>query len=222
MDGKFFQAWLQHFQAIVNSSIDKKAMLILDNHSIHLYLSALNFAHKHGIKILSIPSPTSKLQPVDITFFGPLKTYISQEIDNWMVNNPEKHVTKYNMAQLLNAAYEKAKTLRNALSGFRSSGIMPFNPDVFSKSDFEPALFKNINAEETSSMNMPLNQKASANLEKNTEIAETVTSNASANNIITPVAVFQVTSTSHTPNESPSTSTHLNTLISNMNNLIWK
>ena len=55
-------------------------------------------------------------------------------------------------------------------------------------------------------MNMPLNQEALVNLEENTEISESITSNASANNIITPAAVFQVTNTSHTPNETLSTS----------------
>ena len=58
---------------------------------------------------------------------------------------------------------------------------------------------------------MPLNQEALVNLEEKTEITESITSNASANNIITPAAVFQVTNTSHTPNETPSTSTHLST-----------
>ena len=48
-----------------------------------------------------------------------------------MVENPRKHVTEYNVAQRLNAAYEKAATLRNAVNGFRSTGIVPFNPDIF-------------------------------------------------------------------------------------------
>ena len=112
------------------------------------------------------------------------------------------------MAQLLNAAYEKATTLRNAVSGFRSSGIVPFNLDVFSESDFAPALLTEINTKDASLMNMPLNQEALVK-EENTEISESITSNASANNIITPAAVFRVTNTSHTTNETPSTSTHL-------------
>ena len=65
-------------------------MLILDNHSSHLYLPAINFARKLDIEILSIPAHTShKLQSLDLTFFGPLKTHYSQEIDKWMVDNPE-------------------------------------------------------------------------------------------------------------------------------------
>ena len=94
----------------MNSSIDKKVMLILYNHSTHLYLPAINFARKHGIEILSIPLHTShKLQPLELTFSGPLKTYYSQEIDEYMVSNPGKHVTENNVAQLLNAPYEKEK-----------------------------------------------------------------------------------------------------------------
>ena len=88
---------------------------------------------------------------------------------------------------------------------------MPFNPDVFSENDFKPTLLTEISTKDASSMNMPLNQKALINLEKNTEIFQSVTSNALANNIITPAAIFQVTNTSHTLNETPSTSTHLST-----------
>ena len=84
-DGKIFQAWLQHFQAIVNSSIDEKVMLILDNYSSHLYLPAINFARKHGIEILSISPHTShKLQSLDLTFFGPLKHItVKRLISGW-------------------------------------------------------------------------------------------------------------------------------------------
>ena len=128
-----------------------------------------------------------------------------------MVDNPGKRVTEYNVAQLLNAAYEKAAKLKNAMSGFRSSGIVSFNPDVFSESDLAPALLTEINTKDASSMNMSLYQEALVNLEENAEISESITSNASANDIITSAAVFQVTNTSHTPNEAPSTSTHLNT-----------
>ena len=127
-----------------------------------------------------------------------------------MVDNPGKCVTECNVAQLLNAAHEKAATLRNAVSGFRSNGIVPFNSDVFSESDFVPVLLTEINTKDASSMNMPLNQEALVK-EENTEISESITSNASPNNIITPAAVFRVTNTSHTPNETPSTSTHLST-----------
>ena len=80
-----------------------------------------------------------------------------------MVNNPVRLVTKYNVAQLLNAAYEKASILRNAVSGFRFSGIVLF-PDVFPESDFAPTLLTEISAKDASLMSMLLNQEALVNL----------------------------------------------------------
>jgi hypothetical protein len=44
-----------------------------------------------GIKILTFPPHTSSnLQPLDLTVFGPFKTYYNQALDAWHINNPGK------------------------------------------------------------------------------------------------------------------------------------
>ena len=81
-DGKIFYEWLVHFQDYVRASSEKKCIIILDNHSIHMCLPAINYARRHGIEFLTIPPHTShRLQPIDCTFFGPPKTFYSQEAD---------------------------------------------------------------------------------------------------------------------------------------------
>jgi len=48
-------------------------------------------------------------------------------------------VTEYQIAELFGIAYGKAATIGNAVSGFRKTGIIPFNPDIFSDEDFVAA-----------------------------------------------------------------------------------
>ena len=104
-----------------------------------MYLPAINYARRHGIEFLTIPPHTShRLQPHDRTFFGPLKTFYSQEADKWMVNHPGRGIAEFEITKFFRAAYERAATMQNSVSGFQSTGIVPFNPNIFGDSDFAP------------------------------------------------------------------------------------
>ena len=48
-EGQIFYEWLVHFQNHVKASPQQKCLNILDNHSSHLYLPAINFARRNGI-----------------------------------------------------------------------------------------------------------------------------------------------------------------------------
>ena len=114
--------------------------VILDNHSSHIYLPAINYARRHGIEFLTIPPHTShRLQPLDRTFFGPLKTFYSQEAEKCIVNHPGRRITEFEITKLFQAAYERATTMQNSVSRFQSTGIVPFNPNILGDSDFAPA-----------------------------------------------------------------------------------
>ncbi|GFO36577.1 tigger transposable element-derived protein 6-like protein [Plakobranchus ocellatus] len=49
---------------------------------------------------------------------------------------PGKRQTIHDVAGILGAAYSRAFTLDNAISGFRATGICPLNDEVFSEADF--------------------------------------------------------------------------------------
>jgi hypothetical protein len=53
-----------------------------------------------------------------------------------LVSNPGKRITPYDIASLFAEAYGKTATIPIAVSGFSSTGIFPFNPDVFTEADF--------------------------------------------------------------------------------------
>ncbi|KAJ4449520.1 hypothetical protein ANN_00920 [Periplaneta americana] len=76
--------------------------------------------------------------PLDVSFFGPLKTY-DQAVTKWLKNHPGWVITQFQIADLFSEVYGKAATITNALGGFSSTGICPLNSDIFPDHLFSPA-----------------------------------------------------------------------------------
>lgn len=86
--------------------------------------------------MLTIPPHAShKTQPLDRTVFGPLKAYYNTACDNWMVHNAGKPVTIYDIAECFGQAFLRAFTPHNIQSGFRTTGIFPFNSEIFTEDE---------------------------------------------------------------------------------------
>ena len=45
----------------------------------------------------------------------------------------------YDVARLFNAAYMRTASVEKGVNGFKSTGIWPYNPDVFGEKDYMPA-----------------------------------------------------------------------------------
>jgi len=135
-----FLIYLEHFIKYVKPSIDNPILLILDNHASHVSLAAISFCRNNHITMLGFPPHTThRLQPLDVSFFGPLKTYYSQACDNYMINNPGCVISEATIGQLFSEAYVRAATLGNAINGFKACGIEPFNANIFPDEEFAAA-----------------------------------------------------------------------------------
>lgn len=77
-----FTNWFKHFIKHTNPTPKSKVLLILDRHYSHTRnIDVIELARDNNVKIVSLsPHTTHKLQPLDKTFMGPLKTYYSEEI----------------------------------------------------------------------------------------------------------------------------------------------
>lgn len=136
-NNELFVKWLEHFSKFVKPSKDEPVILILDGHGSHKTLSAIEFAREHGIVMISLPPHTThELQPLDLTFFGPLKAYYNSECDKWMVNHPGQRISQFDLAALFGAAYVRTATVEKAVNGFNAPGIWPFNPDKINPERF--------------------------------------------------------------------------------------
>lgn len=132
-----FLKYLDHFIKITRPTAEAKHLIILDNHDSHVSVDAIQKAKDNNIVLLTIPPHTShKLQPLDRTVFGPFKTHYHKAMADFMIENPGRAVTIYDVGRLAGRAYEQAFTLRNILSGFRSTGILPLNEDIFGDDEY--------------------------------------------------------------------------------------
>ena len=143
-----FIEWLRHFAQVTKPSEDDPVLLIFDNHVSHCSLRAYNYCKENSISVLTIPPHTShRVQPLDVTFFGPLKAAYNVECDKYMRNNPGQKITPNIVAELFNKAFGRVATVEKATKGFEVTGICPMNPDIFSEDDFAAA--ENLNHTET-------------------------------------------------------------------------
>lgn len=81
------------------------------------------FVFSSGIHIVTPPPHTShRLQPLDVSVFGPFKAAFNRFVDNFMQIHPEKTFTLYEVGEAVGEAYGLAFTPNNIRKGFSSTG----------------------------------------------------------------------------------------------------
>ena len=138
IDTDLFLEYLKHFVAHTKCSKGSPVLLILDGHKTHTKsVASIDYAHDNGVVLLSLPPHTShKLQPLDRSFFKPLKAAFNATCSTWLRQHPGRRITVDQLGELFNAAYLVAATVENAVSGFKCTGIVPVNPDILPASNF--------------------------------------------------------------------------------------
>jgi hypothetical protein len=123
-------AWIQHFDKFTKDRTKGAyRLLILDSHGSHSTPPFDQFCLDNNIITLCMPSHSSHiLQPLDVACFSPLKQAYSKQVAE-LVRNGIHHLDKTDFL----ANYQKARlaihTEQNAISGFRATGLIPFNPE---------------------------------------------------------------------------------------------
>lgn len=115
-------------------------LLVLDGHSSHTAINFLWFCKQQQIYLLFLPAHASHvLQPLDLGVFAPLKSrYRSQiaalaSLDDASPVKKQRFLTCYNSARL-----ETFKP-RLLLTGWKSAGLIPYNPQKGLNSSQIPA-----------------------------------------------------------------------------------
>lgn len=135
MTSENFLLWMNHFAKFCHCSVANPVLLLLDNHESHISYDCLQFAKQNGITMVSFPPHTThKLQPLDVSVYGPLKRYYNAECDDWMVSNA-RPMTIFDIVQVASPAFVKAFTPSNIIAGFQKTGIEPFNSSKFDNED---------------------------------------------------------------------------------------
>ncbi|EZA47929.1 hypothetical protein X777_14500 [Ooceraea biroi] len=134
-----FVDWLHHFKNFVKPSNDSPVLLILDNHESHISLEAYNYCRKNDIHLLTLPPHTShRMQPLDLTFYSPLKNAYNKECESYMMNHPGQAITAFEIVGLFTKAFNRTANIEKAANDFKAAGIYPFNSGKFDELFIEP------------------------------------------------------------------------------------
>ena len=106
----------------------KPRVLICDGHGSHITGKFIRYCMDNNIKLLILPPHSSHLtQPLDISVFGPLKKYLSNQVYRIVGANLAK-LTKTEWLRCYISAREDAFSFHNIESGWSGAGLVPFQP----------------------------------------------------------------------------------------------
>ena len=137
MNMELFHLWFsQHFFKYIPSC--RPILLLIDGHKSHYNPDTIRLAAKEQVILFTLPPNTTHLcQPLDRSCFGPLKVAWREASHQFMSDNPGKVISRYSFSKIFNQAWMKAMTSQNIVSGFRVTGICPFDHTVLLPDDDE-------------------------------------------------------------------------------------
>ena len=126
-DQDLFHFWMtEHF--LDHAVATHPLLLLLDGHSSHFKPATIRFTQRHGIIVFYLsPHTTHECQPLDCSFFGPLKVHWHDAIHSFHQKYPAAVISKLNFNHLFKKAWPRAITPQVLTSGLRKSGVYPLN-----------------------------------------------------------------------------------------------
>lgn len=137
MKGPDFVVFLKHFVKYSHATKQTPKVLLLDNHISHLFIDGLHYASENGVTLLTFPPHCShRMQPLDGGVFAAVKESYMVQCDAWMKNHGGNPLAIRNLPEIIATSLDIGATRKNIKSAFRSTGVWPYNPEIFQEFDF--------------------------------------------------------------------------------------
>ena len=137
MTTALFVEFIEHLGAF---KMPGKALLIFGGARSHLSPDIVDAAYAHNIFLYCLASNTThELQPMDKAVFRSFEHYWDTEVLKYWRQFPDRSVTKERFGSLFTPVWNKALTIGNITSGFRSTCIYPFDPTIIPDEAFAPS-----------------------------------------------------------------------------------
>ena len=118
---------------------DQHLLLLLDGHKSNISVDLLERAKAKKIILFILPAQTSHiLQPLDVSFMDPYRTYTMLSVTKLIRQNASA-ITRYNVCELACKAYTRALSAENLHSAFRKTGLFLLDKTVISMDYVMPA-----------------------------------------------------------------------------------
>jgi len=112
-------------------------LLIVDANYSNTKNLNVDKAREHSVATVSLPPHSKhKMQPLDVGFLKPLKTYYTQEIETWLGSNPGRVVAPFVVCKLLGHAYRRAAIMEASVHSFIKTLFFPCNRNVSQDHEF--------------------------------------------------------------------------------------
>jgi len=104
-------------------------VLIFDGHGSHTTTAFITCAMRNNIILLQLPPHTSHLlRPLDVALFGPVKTFLSQELKRLTIVGVSR-ILKAEWVEEYTEARKRVFTVINVKTGWCRASLFPFNPE---------------------------------------------------------------------------------------------
>ena len=124
VDAEMFVTWLNRFVKFTNSSPTNRHIIVMDGHHSHKSLAAVEYAR-------------SKMQPLDRTFYKSMKSAYAAASDTWMVSNPMKRISYYQMAGIFGTAYVRTRYRLLPRCQLQFRGLLPSRGRLLTRSQLQ-------------------------------------------------------------------------------------
>jgi hypothetical protein len=122
--------WIQHFDKHTKGrTTGTYRLLVLDGHESYISVEFQQYCQENHIITLCMPPHSSHiLQPLDVSCFSPLKASYGKQIES-LVRLRINHITKLEFLPAFKEAFQAAFSEQNIRSGFRATGLVPYDPE---------------------------------------------------------------------------------------------
>lgn len=137
-DTYIFQDWFEMTMLPILKRQTGYKILIGDNLSSHINLRVIELCEQNEIKFIALPPNSTHLtQPLDVAYFRPLKGMWRTVLEKWRKTPNGKRCTTLPKESFPTLLKETLLNLTNSeetiKSGFRKTGIVPFNKETVLK-----------------------------------------------------------------------------------------
>jgi hypothetical protein len=113
-------------------------VLLLDGHSTHVTLKAIEICRNNNVSLMCLPAHSSHiLQPLDVSVYCHVKKVWRTILQEYYATSKCHNLDKESFPPLLKKLYSsgKASTRLHAIDGFENTGFYPLNNNNIDKSN---------------------------------------------------------------------------------------